>query len=81
MREEDIEERLVIYIRDELQVDIKDRNQDLVKEGAIDSFNMIQLLQFIEDSFKVSIDIEELDLDSFKSVKSIAEKINEWKSC
>lgn len=81
MREEDIEERLVIYIRDELQVDIKDRNQDLVKEGAIDSFNMIQLIQFIEDSFKVSIDIEELDLDSFKSIKSIAEKINEWKSC
>ncbi len=81
MRKEDIEEKLEFYIRDELQLDIRDREQNLVKEGVIDSFNMIQLILFIEDSFDLSIDPAELDLDSFNSVKFMAGRIYEWKFC
>lgn len=76
----DIEEKIVNFIRDELGGDVKDKNQDLLKSGVIDSFNMIQLIQFIEESFEVSIDMEEIDFDTFKSIQSIAVKISKWRS-
>lgn len=75
-----IEEKVAGFIRDELKRDVKDHNQDLLKEAIIDSFNMIQLIQYIEETFEISIDIEELDLEDFKSIKSITQKVMEWKS-
>ena len=80
MNTNQIEEKVVAFIREELGKDIKGHDQDLMKEAIIDSFNMIQLIQYVEETFELSIDLDELDLNAFKSVKSIAEQVTVWKS-
>ena len=75
----DIKEKIVRFISDELGGEVEDVNQDLLKSAIIDSFNMIQLILFLEESFEVSVDIEELNLETFKSVQSIAEMVSKWK--
>ena len=80
MKKDDIEEIIEIFFRDELKLDIRDRNQNLIGEGVVDSFNMLELILFVENFCEISIELEDLDLDLFNSVISIAEKIQEWKS-
>ena len=80
MKKDDIEEIIEIFFRDELKLDIRDRNQNLIGEGVVDSFNMLELILFVENFCEISIELEDLDLDLFNSVISIAEKIQERKS-
>lgn len=73
-----IQDILSDYFNDELGIAIEDVYQDLFKSGAVDSFNLIQIFQFIEDRFGVEIDMEELEISNFKSINSIANQISAW---
>ena len=52
-----------------------DESTQLIKEGLIDSFDIMNLVILLEDKFNVSIDGEDLTPESFMKVKKIAELI------
>ena len=52
-----------------------DESTQLIKEGLIDSFDIMNLVILLEDKFNVSIDGEDLTPESFMKVKKIVELI------
>lgn len=45
---------------------------DLLESGLLDSLGLIELLTALEREFEISIDLEDLELDVFRSVDSIS---------
>ena len=50
-----------------------DQNTNLFDKGIIDSTGIIELVGFIEKTFKVTIEDEELIVDNFSTLNSIAQ--------
>jgi acyl carrier protein len=46
---------------------------DLIEGGLLDSLALVELIFAIEREFGVTIPLEELEIDSFRSVASIAD--------
>lgn len=46
-------------------------NEHLFDSGIIDSLGFIKLLAFIEDQFKVSIDMIEINIENFGTINDI----------
>ena len=47
----------------------------LISSGLIDSFHLVDLAMFVEDSFGVRIDDTELNADTFDSIAQLADLI------
>jgi acyl carrier protein len=55
-----------------LPIDIDlDENTDLFESGIIDSMGVIELVNFIEERYDVSLDAKQMSADNFKTVNSI----------
>lgn len=75
-----IAEELIIILKnniDELEDMEFDENTELISGGFIESFDIIGLLTVFEESFGVELSLEDLKLEQFNTVKSIAEIISE----
>lgn len=48
-----------------------DENTDLFEKGILDSTGIIELVSFIEKTFNISIEDEELIVDNFSSLSHI----------
>ncbi len=48
-----------------------DENTDLFEKGILDSTGIIELVGFIEKTFSITIDDEELIIDNFSSLSRI----------
>jgi acyl carrier protein len=53
---------------------------DLLGTGILDSANLVRLVFAVEAQFDVAIPLEELDLDSIRSIASIANLVRELQS-
>jgi acyl carrier protein len=53
---------------------------DLIDSGILDSLALVELLFALEREFGVTIPLEELDIDTFRNVSSIAELVNPTRS-
>ncbi len=49
---------------------------DLIESGVLDSLALVELLFSLEREFGVTIPLEELDIDSFRTVESIARLVD-----
>jgi len=47
----------------------------LFSTGVIDSFGVLELIAFLEDTFRITIDTNRHDLSEFDSVNKIAELV------
>jgi acyl carrier protein len=65
-------------LEDKREIDVED---DIFDLGFVDSMFALQLVEFIEQKFKIELNDEDLDIDNFRSVRLIKEfienKINE----
>jgi methoxymalonate biosynthesis acyl carrier protein len=59
-------------INDQLLVEVSSPDDDLLATGVLDSLTLVQLLFDLERRFGVTIPLEELEIDDFRSVNSIA---------
>lgn len=50
-----------------------DLEEDIFASGFVNSLLAIQLISFIEESFSVTIEDDELDPDNFRSIKAIVD--------
>lgn len=75
-----ISEELIIILKnniDELEDMEIDESTELISGGFIESFDIIGLITVFEEAFGVELSLEDLKLEQFNTVRSIAEIISE----
>ncbi len=74
----DIKGNIKEYILDEFipdgDIDVEDTT-NLLEEEVVDSLGIFTLVSFIENTFNVSIDAEEVNLDNFETLSSITKLV------
>lgn len=58
--------------RPQLSVQRFDDDTPLFSSGVVDSFGVLELIAFLEDTFKVEIDTTQHELNNFDTVNTIA---------
>ena len=72
---EELAGQLVKLFLDKLNLEVPSIETDLMEAGILDSLTLVDLLTEIERAYKIRISIEDLELDSFRTICSIAEFI------
>ncbi len=78
----DIKQKLIDFLYDDsLKDEFKDLDPDdsLLELGIVDSVKMLDLIGFIEDTFGIEIDEEDLYPENFDSLNAIEEYIESKK--
>lgn len=70
-----MQRRVQEIIRDTLNVEVPSAETDLIDSGVLDSLALVELLFEIERAFAVSIPLEDLELESFTSIRRISDLI------
>jgi D-alanine--poly(phosphoribitol) ligase subunit 2 len=68
----DVERRIVDLMRDALAVEPPGSDTDLFETGLLDSLGLVTLISELEHEFGFQLPPDELELDSFRTVKAIA---------
>jgi len=55
-----------------MNLDVPSPDLDLIDTGALDSIAFVELLVRLEDAFGVRVSLDDLDIDYFRSIRSIA---------
>jgi len=58
-----------------LNIQVPSDETDLIETGLIDSLALVELLFAIEREFSVSLPLDDLDIENFRSVRRIGEFI------
>ena len=74
---EQLQSKLLEIFRDQLAIEVADTESDLVKAGQLDSLAFVELLFQIEETFDVTIAVDALEIDQFRSVRSISEFVSQ----
>jgi acyl carrier protein len=70
-----LEDRIRALFVQVLNIDIPSDETDLIESGVIDSLALVELLFALEQEFSVSLPLDTLDIESFRSVRTIGEFI------
>jgi acyl carrier protein len=62
-----------------LNVEVPSPDTDLIEGGLLDSLALVELLFALEREFAFTIALENLDIDSFRSIRSIAGFVEDTK--
>lgn len=68
---QDLEERLARTLAEVLHVDVPSRETDLIRTGRLDSVGLVDLLLRLERQYGVHVDMEDLEIDQFRSLGSL----------
>lgn len=72
----DICERLISFVSEVLLTEGESavRTDDrLFEDGIIDSLGILELVEFIEDTYEITVEDVDVDLENFRSIGAIAE--------
>jgi acyl carrier protein len=70
----EIENRLVDYFKEKADT-VVDSDRLLLDEKVIDSMGVIELVAFLEETYKVEFVDDDLTVDNFKTIASISKLI------
>jgi len=70
----EIENRLIGYFKEKVDT-VVDSETLLLEEKVIDSMGVIELVAFLEETYKVEFTDDDLTVDNFKTIGSISELI------
>lgn len=73
MAEANVTDRVQRLFVEALNVQAPSPETDLIETGVLDSLALVELLFALEREFGVTIPLEELDIDAFRSVAAIAD--------
>lgn len=72
IEERGIYQKLTELFARKLDLEVSSVDTDLVGSGVLDSLALVELLAQLEETFGVTISIEDLELENFRSIASIA---------
>jgi acyl carrier protein len=67
----DVDHRVRRLFAEALNIEVASTDEDLIDEGVLDSLLLIELLTELEQTFGIVVDTTELDIEDFRSVRSI----------
>jgi D-alanine--poly(phosphoribitol) ligase subunit 2 len=67
-------------LRDHLNVVVDSSEADLLESGSVDSIGLVDLILQLEERFEVSLPMDTLEIDDFRSINSIASLITRLSS-
>jgi len=67
-----IQDEIIQFFDEELNIEVPSVDTDLVEEGLLDSLTFVQLLFHFEQQYGIEMDLEELEIDTLRSVERIA---------
>jgi D-alanine--poly(phosphoribitol) ligase subunit 2 len=67
----DLERRIRTLFLQALNIGIDSVDTDLIETGLLDSLILVELLLQLEEAFNIDIVVAELDVDDFRTVRSI----------
>ena len=70
----EIENKLIDYFKEKVDT-VVDSDTLLLEEKVIDSMGVIELVAFLEATYKVEFTDDDLTVDNFKTIGSISELI------
>jgi D-alanine--poly(phosphoribitol) ligase subunit 2 len=59
-------------LRDHLTIMVDSADVDLLETGLIDSIGLVELILQLEDRFGISLPMDSLEIDDFRSINRIA---------
>jgi methoxymalonate biosynthesis acyl carrier protein len=68
----DLDDRIRELFLEALDIRIDSVETDLIDEGLLDSLVLVELLVELEQQFDIEVMVAELELDDFRTVRSIA---------
>lgn len=71
---------IVELFRNQLSVEVQDPDADLIADGLMDSFMLVDLIMFLEQEHDIAIDFDGLEVDNFRSITSITRFVEARKS-
>jgi methoxymalonate biosynthesis acyl carrier protein len=60
------------YIMDHVKVKSLSNDEKIFESGLVNSLFAIQLMSYLEQTFAIKIDLEDLDMSNFESVDAIS---------
>ena len=70
-----IESELIGYFKEKYDVQV-DTTTKLIDEGVVDSMGVMELVTFLEQSFDVEFEMDDLTEDNFASIVSVNKLIS-----
>jgi acyl carrier protein len=67
-----IEGRITALFAGKLNVQVPSLDTDLIDTGLVDSLTFVEFLAQLEQEFGVHVSLEDLELDNFRTITSIA---------
>jgi len=67
-----LQQQVAALFAEKLNLDVASVETDLIETGLLDSLALVELLAQLEESFDVSISTDDLELENFRSIASIA---------
>ncbi len=64
-------ERVRVLMREVLSIDVPSDDTDLFESRLVDSLALVSLIAEVEEQFGIRIELDEFDLDHFRSVDRI----------
>ncbi len=65
-------DRLTKLFSDRLHLDVPLPETDLIEAGLLDSLQFVQLVVYLEEDFGIHVSMDDLEIDHFRSLGSIA---------
>jgi len=69
---EELKDKLAAIFLQHLNIEAPASDTDLLAAGIIDSLALVELLLRLEQTFGIQISVDDLELDNFRSIESIA---------
>jgi acyl carrier protein len=67
-----LQQRIANLFATALNLDVPTMDSDLFDTGVLDSLAFVQLLLHLEEEFGVTTSVDDMEVDNFKSIASIA---------
>jgi len=77
--EADLKQQIRAIFSTQLSIELPDDDADLLDTGLIDSLTMVDLLAHLETNYGFTVVMDELDIEYFRDLKSIAQYVQ--RSC
>jgi acyl carrier protein len=75
IQDDALRERIWRVLRDALQIEVPAYDTDLIDGGLLDSLALVSLIGEIELDFSFQLPLDEVDVESFRSIERIAELV------
>jgi acyl carrier protein len=76
--EEHVTDRLRELFAIQLNIRVPSDDTDLLESGLLDSLGLVELLFQVEQTFGLTLHLDELDVEHFRSLRTIGATVTAW---